>query len=141
MHAQLRSVQLYIRSPAAQRSTVRCRAVRCRALPCGAVPCLALRCGAMSCCAVLSFEDRAVPSITRNVVYSLLFFFICLISLGPHIFPPTQFTPILPIRTWHRQQAHSTTQGNLLCTSSSWHYQTAVRTKSWASSFCPRYML
>ena len=28
----------------------------------------------------------------------------------------------------------------MLCTSSSWHHQIAVRTKSWAYSFCPLYM-
>ena len=52
-------------SPAAQR----------RAVPCGAVPCLALRCGAVSCCAVLSFERRAVPGVTRVVVSYLFSFF------------------------------------------------------------------
>ena len=31
---------------------------------------------------------------------------------------------------------HSTAQGDQLCTSSFWHYQTPSCTKSWASSFC-----
>ena len=49
----------------------------------------------------------------------------------------SQITHVLPIRTWHRQQAHSTAQANQLCTSSSWHYQIDSFTKSWASYFCP----
>ena len=41
---------------------------------------------------------------------SLLAFFSRLSSLGPHVFFLPQFTHVLPIRTWHRQQAHSTAQ-------------------------------
>ena len=74
MHAKLRLVQLY--SPAAQRSTV-----RCRALPCAAVLCRAAVC--------------FFPNIEQEYqVYVLLctlhfsFSLIVLISLGRHVSPP-----------------------------------------------------
>ena len=54
MHAQLKSVRLYI---AQQRSVAPCGAVRSRA-----VRCRALRCGAVSLRCVLSFENRAVST-------------------------------------------------------------------------------
>ena len=46
-------------------------------------------------------------------------------------------TRVLPIRKWHRQQAHSTAWGNQLCTGSSCHYPIASCTQSWVSYFCP----
>ena len=48
-----------------------------------------------------------------------------------------QRTPILPIRTRHRQQAYNTAQGNQLCTSTSWQHEFASCIKSWAFSSCP----
>ena len=93
MHAQLRSVQLYIDQ---LRS----------AAPCGAVPGRALPCAAVLCRAALCF----LSNIEQYQVYYVLFFiFLNLISLGPQVFPRTQVTPILPIRTWHRQQAQDNT--------------------------------
>ena len=97
MHAQLRSVRLYI---AQQRSVASCGAVRSRA-----VRCRALRCGAVSLRCVLSFENRAVPGI-MHVVYGVLlflffffFFYMYVFDLSwPPVFSPTQITPILPIR-------------------------------------------
>ena len=57
MHAQLRSVPLYIVFLAQQRSVAPCGAVRSRA-----VRCRALRCGVVSLRCVLSFENRAVST-------------------------------------------------------------------------------
>ena len=86
MHDQLRSAQLYI---AQQRS----------ATPCGAVPCPALR-----CCGVLLHAFFRTYSSTRYetkyqasgtgmyVLCTRLFAFSSFISLGPHVFSPTQIT-------------------------------------------------
>ena len=120
-----------IYSPAVQRSAVRCLTGRCRALSCAALLCHAALC-------VLS-------NIQQYQVYAcVLFFLLFLISLGPHVFTPTRITPVHCTAdqnvTPPTSTQHSTAQGNLLCTSSSWRYQFAVHTKSWASSFCPLYM-
>ena len=106
MHAQLRSVRLYIEfrqnlrshswsyflflkySPAAQRSAVRSRAVRCRALRSRC--CVVLRC-------VPYCEHRAVPgTIIRVVVYcfsSFFFSYMYLIFHGPLFFPKRKLPP------------------------------------------------
>ena len=84
--------------------------------PCGAVlPCLALRCGAVPCCAVLrcaffrthrtSYYGKyqyQVPATVCTCAYSSSGFLHWLSSLS--------VTHVLPIRTWHRQQAHNTLQ-------------------------------
>ena len=71
MHAQLRSIRLYM---AQQRSVAPCGAVRSHAVRCGA-----LRCGAVSLRCVLSFEHRALPGIMRvlctEYYFSSFFFF------------------------------------------------------------------
>ena len=72
-------------------------------------PCGAVRCGAVC------------PS------YSILH--------GPLFFPPRKVPPYR--RSERNTGTKSTQQVNFLCTSSSWHYQIVVRTKSWAPSFCP----
>ena len=99
-------------------------------MPCGAVP-FALRCGALPCCSVLSFE-HTVPGTMRKVfekyqvpgagmsVYYAFFCFDLLIVLARSRYffswKITTITPVLPIRTWHRQQAYTTAQASQLCT-------------------------
>ena len=140
-------------SPAAQRSAVRsraepCGAVRSRAEPCSAVPC-ALRCGAVSCCAVCflsNIEQYRVQYVLLGTTFLLFSFSTCiyLIFHGPLFFPPRKVPPYCRSErnTGNKSTQHSwAQQGNLLCTSSSsWHNQITVRTKSWTSSFCPLYM-
>ena len=82
----------------------------------------------------------------RVVVYysSFFLFYLYLIFHGPLFFAPRKLPPYCRSErnTGNKSTQHSwTQQGNLLCTSCSWHYQIAVCTKSWASSFCPLYML
>ena len=114
-----------INSPAARRSAVPSRAVRCRAL---------------RCCVVLCFLSNIEQCRVEYVLLRTFLFASCsyIRSLTAPLFSPPRtrtadqnVTP--PTRTQHRK-------GNLLCTSSPWHYQIIVRTKSWASSFCPFYM-
>ena len=66
-----------------------------------------------------------------------------LIFHGPLFFPPRRVPPYCRSErnTGNKNTQQSwAQQGNLLCTSSSWHYRIAVRTQSWASSFRPLYM-
>ena len=144
-HARPAQISPAIYGPAAHRSAVRRRAVRCRALRCGAV---SLRC-------VLSFEHRAVPGIMRVVYGVLLFIFLLFLhDIRMYLFdlsPPPVFLPhanyprtadqnVTPVTKAHTAQLSTTWQFALHKTSSSWHYQIAVRTKSRASFFCPLYI-
>ena len=129
-------------SSAAWRSVAPCGAVRSRAVRCR-VPFAAVLCRAALCVFFGTWSSTGYN--TRCVCHSssFLFFYMYLIFHGP-LFFPTQSTPrtadqnVTPVTKAHSTAEHK--QGNLLCTSSSWHYQIAVRTKSWASSFFPLYM-
>ena len=125
-------------SSAAQRCAVPCPAVACRALPCAAL------CHAAPCCAVLRCALFRTSSTRYNATYQvctrLFAFFVRLSSPGPLLlifftkYPSTADQNV----TSQTSTQHSTAQqGNAICTSSSWHYQIARCTKSWASSFCP----
>ena len=135
MHAQLSSAQQYI---APQRSAPPCGAVPCPALLC----CVVLRCDFFRTYSSTEHETKyQVPGTGRvYVLCTRLMLFLQLISFGPHIFSPAQHPycrsecDTANKHTTH----HSTTQSNLLrTTSSSWHDQFGVSTKSCASSFCP----
>ena len=62
----------------------------------------------------------------------------------PMFFPPRKLHPHCRLECYiaNKHSAQCTVQGSYkqLCTISSWHYQIASRTKSWASSFCPLYV-
>ena len=114
MHAQLRSIQLYM---AQQRSVAPCGAVRSHA-----VQCRALRCGAVSLRCVLSFGRRAVPGIMRVVVYGVLLFLfflfyrLCIRSFTPPCFFPHANYPrtvdqnVTPVTKAHTAQLSTTGQ-------------------------------
>ena len=106
MHAQLRSVRLYI---AQQRSVAPCGAVRSRAMRCRA-----LRCGAVSLRCVLSFENRAVSTgynacCVRSTTFPL-FSSTChtvLIFHGPLFFPSRKLPPYCRSDTGNKRTQHS----------------------------------
>ena len=112
--------------------------MRCRA----AVSCPAVRCCAVLCSAALSLE-HTVPGIMRSTRYRYVracthivdFFIDC---------PPSQSSSLFFLQPYCRSERSITNkhtaqhrQSNQLCTCSSWQYQIASCTKSWASSFCP----
>ena len=117
------------------------------AAPCGAVRCRAffpaVRCGAALCfLSNIQYQISCELPGTRYRyvrVYSVfvLSSFDCPLSVVFMPPPLPQITPVLPIRMWHGQQAHSTAQGNQLRTGSAWHYQIASCTTLWALSFRP----
>ena len=66
---------------------MRCRAVWCRAF-----------CPALRCCVVLRRAFfRTYSSARYTCCIPVFLLFLHLISLGPHVFAPTQFSPVLPI--------------------------------------------
>ena len=88
----------------------------------------------LSCDHGLDYAVRTTTTTTREVagiiIYvrtRLLLFSLIALPLGPlRVSPLPQIIQVLPIRTWHHQQAHSTAQGNHPCTRSFWHYLCAV---------------
>ena len=82
---------------------------------CGATTCHAVR-----CCAVLSFAFfRTYGTSTRyrhvRMCSSFRFLHLSVLARSSSCFFFSQIIPVVPIRTWHRQQAHRTAQGNQLC--------------------------
>ena len=144
MHAQLSSAQLCIGQ---QRSAAPCGAVRCGAVPCPAVRCcVVLRCVVLRCAlfraySSIRYETKyQVPGTGMYVLCTRLFPFSSVdLSRSPRFFPHADYTRTADQTvTPSTSTQHSTRQ--LLCTSSSWHYQFAVCIKSWASSFSPLYI-
>ena len=112
------------------------------------MPCLALRCSAVLRCALFqtrsSTRYHAIPGTDRYVCTCVILFFslslfdcpllVLLFFLQKYTHTGNQN------ETWPTN-THGITQGNQLCVwSSSWHYQIARCTKSWASSFCRRHI-
>ena len=136
------SVQL---SPAIaqQRSAAQRRAVLYGAVSCPAVLCrAALRCAFFR--TYSSTRCHAIPGTDRYVcayVYSSFFFFLLIVLsqslLSPPCPPPEKYTHTRDQNVTSPTSTHNKAQRNQLCVRrSSWRYQIARRTKSWASSFC-----
>ena len=102
-------------------------APQCDAVPCPTVMCR-VRCAFFRAYTTRCHAKYQVPG-TGMCVYSRLcaFSFDCPLSILFMPPPPKKqnhaITSVVPIRSWHRQQAYITAQGTQPCTSSSWHYQ------------------
>ena len=121
-----------------------------RVVPCGIVRCRALRCGVVPCCALFHTYSRGRYNAKYQVPSSGMYVWTgdphskCLSLLSSLT---VLFTFFFLLQKYTRtadqnvtspaSTQHSTAKGNQLCTSSSWPYQVASYTKSWASSAAP----
>ena len=98
MHAQLRSVRLYITQ---HRSVAPCGAVRCGAVPFAAVLFRAALCAFFRTSSSTGYNACVVVYGVLLFLFFLLHVTLYLIFHGPLFFCPTQITPLLPIRTYN----------------------------------------